>query len=231
MKKYFSIPTPLDFLKKYHIFSFEKYNHKRMKKILITWTSSGIWKNLGQELWKDYTIYGISRKSSGLEIEEFLWDINNEAFLSETYKKVPEIDWLILNAWVWYFDHFENISLKEHKEIIQTNLLANIIFTHIFSKKITSGIIFIWSISSKKSGKFWASYAASKFWLRGFAMNLKNEIKQNIHIINPKIVKTNFHKNSKIEIQWKFEQTNLEDILQVINEIIQWKEKRFEIDL
>ena len=62
-------------------------------------------------------------------------------------------------------------------------------------------------------------------------MNLKNEIKQNIHIINPKVVKTNFHKNSKIEIQWKFEETNLEDILQVINEIIQWKEKRFEIDL
>lgn len=231
MKKYFSIPTPLDFLKKYHIFSFEKYNHKRMKKILITWTSSGIWKNLGQELWKDYTIYGVSRKSSGLEIEEFLWDINNEAFLSETYKKVPEIDWLILNAWVWYFDHFENISLKEHKEIIQTNLLANIIFTHIFSKKITSGIIFIWSISSKKSGKFWASYAASKFWLRGFAMNLKNEFKQAIHIINPKIVKTNFHKNSKIEIQWKFQQTPIIDIIKTIEDIITGKEKRFEIDL
>ena len=147
MKKYFSIPTPLDFFLKYHIFSFEKYNHKRMKKILITGTSSGIGKNLGQELWKHHTIYGISRKSSDLEIQEFLWDINNEAFLSEIYKKVPEIDWIILNAWVGYFDRFENISLKEHKEIIQTNLLANIIFTHIFSKKITSGIIFIWSIS------------------------------------------------------------------------------------
>jgi short-subunit dehydrogenase len=202
-----------------------------MKNIFITGTSSGIWKFVAQNMQEIHTLYGISRHSSNLEIQEFLWDINDETFLSEIYKKVSEIDWLILNAWVWYFDHFENISLKEHKEIIQTNLLANIIFTHIFSKKITSGIIFIWSISSKKSGKFWASYAASKFWLRGFAMNLKNEIKQNIHIINPKIVKTNFHKNSKIEIQWKFEQTNLEDILQVINEIIQWKEKRFEIDL
>lgn len=180
---------------------------------------------------KNHTIYGISRNSSNLKIQEFLWDINNETFLSEIYKKVPEIDWLILNAWVGYFDTFKNISLEEHKEIIQTNLLSPIIFTSIFLDKIKSWIIFIGSISSKKSGKFWASYSASKFWLRGFAMNLKNEIKQNIHIINPKVVKTNFHKNSKIEIQWKFEQTNLEDILQVINEIIQWKEKRFEIDL
>lgn len=202
-----------------------------MKNIFITGTSSWIWKFVAQNMQEIHTIYGISRNSSNLKIQEFLWDMNDQTFLSEIYKKVPEIDWLILNAWVWYFDTFKNISLEEHKEIIQTNLLSPIIFTSIFLDKIKSWIIFIWSISSKKSGKYGASYSASKFWLRGFAMNLKNEIKQNIHIINPKVVKTNFHKNSKIEIQWKFEQTNLEDILQVINEIIQWKEKRFEIDL
>lgn len=202
-----------------------------MKNIFITGTSSWIWKFVAQNMQEVHTIYGISRNSSNLDIQEFLWNINDETFLSEIYKKVPEIDWLILNAWVWYFDIFKNISLEEHKEIIQTNLLSPIIFTSIFLDKLKSWIIFIGSISSKKSGKYGASYSASKFWLRGFAMNLKNEIKQNIHIINPKVVKTNFHKNSKIEIQWKFEETNLEDILQVINEIIQWKEKRFEIDL
>lgn len=202
-----------------------------MKNIFITGTSSWIWKFVAQNMQEIHTIYGISKNSSNLKIQEFLWNINDETFLSEIYKKVPEIDWLILNAWVGYFDTFKNISLEEHKEIIQTNLLSPIIFTSIFLDKLKSWIIFIGSISSKKSGKYGASYSASKFWLRGFAMNLKNEIKQNIHIINPKVVKTNFHKNSKIEIQWKFEQTNLEDILQVINEIIQWKEKRFEIDL
>ncbi|MGE4443402.1 MAG: SDR family NAD(P)-dependent oxidoreductase [Candidatus Altimarinota bacterium] len=202
-----------------------------MKNIFITGTSSGIGKFVAQNMQEIHTIYGISRNSSNLKIQEFLGNINDETFLSEIYKKVPEIDWLILNAGVGYFDTFKNISLEEHKEIIQTNLLSPIIFTSIFLDKIKSGIIFIGSISSKKSGKYGASYSASKFGLRGFAMNLKNEIKQNIHIINPKVVKTNFHKNSKIEIQGKFEETNLEDILQVINEIIQGKEKRFEIDL
>lgn len=202
-----------------------------MKKILITGTSSGIGKILGQELWKHHMIYGVSRNKSCLEIQEFLWDINDTNFLHEIHKNIPQIDYLILNAGVWYFDRFENIPINQHKEIIQTNLLANIIFTHIFLNKITSGIIFIWSISSKKSGKFWASYAASKFWLRGFAMNLKNESKLNIHIINPKVVKTNFHQNSKIQIQWIFQETPVIDIIKMIENIINRKEKRFEIDL
>jgi len=59
-----------------------------------------------------------------------------------------------LNAGIGYFDNFENISIKQHKDILQTNLISPIIFTSIFLDKIQSGIIFIGSISSKKSGKF-----------------------------------------------------------------------------
>jgi short-subunit dehydrogenase len=98
--------------------------------------------------------------------------------------------------------------------------------------KIKKWIIFIWSISSKKSWSLWASYAASKFWLRWFAMQLKNEVKWiKISIINPKIVKTNFHKNSKIEIVWKYKETSLDEILKVVKKIFSSEEKRFEIDL
>lgn len=202
-----------------------------MQKILITWTSSWIWHYLAKNLANNNEIYWISRKKSNLEINEFLWDINNDIFLNDLYKKIPEIDYLILNAWVWYFDKFENISINEHKEIINTNLLSPIIFTSLFLNKIKSWIIFIWSISSKKSWKFWSSYSASKFWLRGFAMNLKNELKLDIHIINPKVVSTNFHNKSKIEIVWKFPETKIENILITIKNIINWIEKKFEIDL
>lgn len=201
------------------------------KNIFITGISSWIGNFLGKELFKNHTIYGLSRNKSHLEVQEFLWDVNDENFLKEIYKNIPQIDWLILNAWVGYFDKFKNISLEEHKEIIHTNLLSPILLTSIFLDKIQSWIIFIGSISSKKSGKYGASYSASKFWLRGFAMNLKNEVKLNIHIINPKVVKTNFHKNSHIEIQGKFQETDIWNILNSVNEIIDWKEKRFEIDL
>lgn len=63
-------------------------------------------------------------------------------------------------------------------------------------------------------------------------MNLKNEVsKIKIQLINPKVVKTNFHKNSKVEIQWKYEETNINEILEIVSNILSWEEKRFEIDL
>jgi short-subunit dehydrogenase len=69
------------------------------------------------------------------------------------------------------------------------------------NNKIQKGIVCIGSICGKKSFKFGASYGASKFGIRGFAMQLKNELSSiSVHLINPKIVDTNFHKNSKIEI-------------------------------
>jgi hypothetical protein len=53
-------------------------------------------------------------------------------------------------------------------------------------------------------------------------MNLKNELKnKNIFIVNPKIVKTNFHNNSKVEIAGKYEETSIEEILKVIEDIIE----------
>ena len=204
-----------------------------MGKILITWTTSWIWNFLANNLKDIFEIIWVWRSDNKIEsISFFKWDLKDEIFLKNISDNISEIDYLIINAWVWYFDTFQNISIDEDKEIIETNLISPIILTKLLLPKIKQWIIFIWSISSKKSWSFWASYAASKFWLRWFAMQLKNEIKWiKISIINPKIVKTNFHKNSKIEIVWKYKETSLEEILKVVKEIINWGEKRFEIDL
>ena len=204
-----------------------------MKNILITWTNSWIWEYLSNNLKNENKIIWVWRNENNINwISYFKWDLKDESFLESLSKNISSIDYLIINAWIWYFDNFSNISELEHKEIINTNLLSPILLTHKILKKINLWIIFIWSVSSKKSWKYGASYSASKFWLRWFAMNLKNEITNlKIHLINPKIVKTNFHKNSKIEIVWKYEETNINEIFRVISGIISWNEKRFEIDL
>lgn len=76
-------------------------------------------------------------------------------------------------------------------------------------------------------------YQASKFWLRGFAWALKNELKdKKVFIINPKILETNFHKNSSVFIPTDKEKiTSLESIFEVVENILKNKETRFEIDL
>ena len=65
-------------------------------------------------------------------------------------------------------------------------------------------------------------YQASKFWLRGFAWALKNELKdKKIFIINPKILETNFHKNSSVFIPTDKEKiTSLESIFEVVENIL-----------
>lgn len=204
-------------------------------KILITWTTSWIWNYLALNLAKENSIIWVWRSENNIENIDFLqWDLKDLDFLQKIEKSIEKIDYLILNAWIWYFDNFKNISLEENREILETNLISPILLVNLLlnKEKIRKWIIFIWSIAGKKSAKNWASYAASKFWLRGFAMQLKNELKWiKLHIINPKIVLTNFHKNSKIEIVWKYEETKLEDILETIKNILYWIETRFEIDL
>lgn len=199
-------------------------------KILITWNSSWIGKHLYSGLKNENEVFWISR--TNVDPNSFVWDINDYDFLDEVVSKVWEIDYLILNAWVWSFDKFENISIEKHLQIINTNLTSNIIFVSKILKNIKKWVIFIWSIAGKKSLKYGSSYAASKFWLRGFAMQLKNENTwKKIHLINPSIVHTDFHKNSWVEIVWKYSETKIENILKTVNEILEKKETRFEIDL
>ncbi len=201
--------------------------------ILITWTTSWIWKYLRENLKENNNIIWISKSENNITNIDFLkWDLKDIDFLYKIWEKIKEVDYIILNAWIWFFDNFENISIENHINTIQTNLISPVVLTHILYKKIKKWIIIIWSISSKKSSKLWTSYSASKFGIRWFAMQLKNEIKwKKVFLINPKIIKTNLHKNAKIDIQNSFLNSKIEDILKTIKNIISWEEKKFEIDL
>ena len=207
------------------------------KNILITWTSKWIWKYLLKNLKEENEIIGISRsKSNENWFKEFNIDLTNIEVFNNIVKYLEQndkkLDVIIINAWVGFFWKFEEWSIEKYEEIINLNLLSPILMIKElkpFLKEKTK-IIFIWSILSKKFMKYAAVYQASKFGLRWFAGALKNEMK-GIHIINPRIVNTDFHNESKIEIEMWNRETKLEDIYNSIQLIIDWKESRFEIDL
>ncbi len=165
-------------------------------------------------------------------------DLTDFSSYSDFFEKIKKenlkFDVIIFNAWVWYFWDFKDISSEKYTEIINLNLLSPIIFLQkifpFLEKKVK--IIFMWSVAGKKAFKNGSVYQASKFGLRWLALALKNEFPGKIHIINPKLVKTDFHKNSYVEIDYKNERiTSLWDILKVVEDIILGKEERFEIDL
>ncbi|MDD3793817.1 MAG: SDR family NAD(P)-dependent oxidoreductase [Candidatus Gracilibacteria bacterium] len=210
------------------------------KNILITGTSKGIGNYLANNLKGDFNIFAISRTKSELNLyREINIDLTNFGLIDDFVKKCEQenifFDSLILNAGIGYFGNFESASDKEYLDIINTNLVSNILLIKGLKKSLNkkAKIIFIGSIIGKKFMKFGAVYQASKFGLRGFAGALKNEFKGIlVHIINPKIVDTNFHDNAKIDLNIPSDKYTLkDDILACINEIINGNEKRFEIDL
>lgn len=212
------------------------------KNILITWTSRGIWLYLLNNFKNSNNIIWISRTKSNInwfkEINIDLTDFDKYYNIITYFNKNNILlDWIIINAWVWYFWKYQNLNNEKYKEIINLNLLSPIILLkelYPFLRK-KAKIIFIWSVAWKKFLKNWSVYQASKFGLRWFAWSLKNELKwYNIHIINPKIVNTTFHDNvdNDIEIDFvKLKNTSLKDISNVIKKIFLWKENRYEIDL
>lgn len=210
------------------------------KNILITGTSKWIWNYLAWNLKNDFNIFCISRTKCDLEwVYEFNIDLTNFEVFDNLCKKFEQenirFDWLILNAWVWFFGKFWDASEKEYLDIINLNLTSNIILLKKLEKYLNkkSKIIFIWSIISKKFMKYWAVYQASKFGLRWFAWALKNEFSWIwVHIINPKIVDTTFHDKSKITLNFdNSKYTSKDSILKTVKDIFSWNEKKFEIDL
>lgn len=205
----------------------------KLKNILITWTSSGIWNAIKNNFEQNYNIIWVSRTGEN-DINIDLSDTQNlEKIIHYLQENNIILDSIILNAGIWFFDEFENISQQDHERILDLNLKSPILLTQkllpFLSEK--ARIIFTWSICSKKFMKYWAVYQASKFGIRGFAGSLKNELKwKKVHLINPKIVETNFHNYSKIPMD-SHKQTHMSDIITTVENIFSWEETRFEIDL
>lgn len=204
-------------------------NHYHMN-ILITWTNSWIWKAIKEGLWLNHNIFKVSKNQSE-EDNFFKCDLcKNEEIKNLDFKNTI-FDLLIFNAWVWQYWDFSEYTEEMIDEIIKLNLLSPIRLLKKLKNNINKNtkLIFIWSIASKKFMKNWSVYLASKFGLRWFAWWLKEDWKK-VHIINPKIVDTNFHKN-KLVLPDNVKPINAWDIVSVIENIISGKEVRFEIDL
>lgn len=206
---------------------------RKLKNVLITGTSSGIWDSLKTKFSDNYNIIWVSRTGEN----DINIDLSNTQNLEKIVHYLQEnkiiLDAIILNAGIWFFDEFENISQQDHEKMLDLNLKSPIILTQKLFPFLEekAKIIFIGSVCSKKFMKYWAVYQASKFGIRGFAGSLKNELRwKKIHLINPKIVETNFHNDSKIPMD-SHKKTHMIDIITTVEKIFSWEETRFEIDL
>lgn len=186
-----------------------------MKTVLLTGASSGIGLATGLRLAKEgYEIYGIGRTFEELPdypsgFHRFSCDITDTNALQKTLAEIrsqlgsPAPDILIHSAGVGLYGLQETLKATDLQTLIRTNLEAPILLTTEFlgfMKQRKSGhIIFLSSVTARKSNTYGCAYGATKAGLLSFAGSLFDEARKNgikVTTLLPDMTQTNLYRNA-----------------------------------
>lgn len=186
-----------------------------MKTVLLTGASSGIGLAIGLRLAKEgYTIYGIGRIFDDSipypeNFHRFVCDITEEKalvqILQNMRRQLPEAapDIIIHSAGVGLYGLQETLEPEDLKTLLRTNLEAPILITTEFlgfMKQRKSGhILFLSSVTAKKSNTYGCAYGATKAGLLSFANSLFDEVRKNgikVTTLLPDMTQTNLYRNA-----------------------------------
>ncbi len=106
-----------------------------------------------------------------------------EDLASQAVDEFGQIDVWVNNAGVGAVGSFGDIPLKEHEQVINTNLLGTVYGAYAalqqFRKQGHGILINVGSFAGKVAAPYLSSYSASKFGVRGLGMALRQELEQN----------------------------------------------------
>lgn len=186
-----------------------------MKTVLITGASSGIGLATGYKLAAEgYEVYGIGRcfqeeLSYPVSFHCYSCDITDTKALTRTLHDIrtqlpqPAPDIIIHSAGIGLYGLQETLEASELQSLVRTNLEAPILITTEFlgfMKQRKSGhILFLSSITAKKSNTYGCAYGATKAGLLSFANSLFEEVRKNgikVTTLLPDMTKTNLYRNA-----------------------------------
>jgi len=197
-------------------------NESNSKVVLITGCSSGIGFETAVEFarngFKTYASMRDLNKKSELEnityneklpLEILQIDVTKQESINSAINIIKNqddrVDVLINNAGYGMVGSIENLSIEEIKNQYETVVFGSIRMIKSimpFMKKQNSGkIINISSVSGQMGFALSSAYVSSKFALEGLTDSLRQELSLygiSLSLIEPGIVKSQFHKNMKI---------------------------------
>jgi NADP-dependent 3-hydroxy acid dehydrogenase YdfG len=185
--------------------------------VVVTGASSGIGLALVKALLAEgYAVLGIAKsfEKAGLNHPNFSGRSINLADLDGLPEAMSlllnEIDRpikaLINNAGIGRMGFLEQLSVKDIRLVMDTNLTSQVIVTKTFlpllKKQGEGDILFMGSEAALKGARQGSIYCASKFALRGFSQALREECGKSgvrITLINPGAVRTPFFEKLQFE--------------------------------
>ncbi len=186
-----------------------------MNTVLLTGASSGIGLAIGLRLAEEgYEVFGIGRTFADTitypaNFHKLACDITDSDALAKTLQEIrihmnqPAPDILIHSAGIGLYGLQETLKPTDLQSLIRTNLEAPILITTEFlgfMKQRKSGhIIFLSSVTAKKSNTYGCAYGATKAGLLSFANSLFDEVRKNgikITTLLPDMTQTNLYRNA-----------------------------------
>ncbi|GJM12124.1 MAG: short-chain dehydrogenase [Pseudohongiella sp.] len=187
------------------------------KLVIITGASSGIGLAITKALLEEgYAVLGIANnfEKAGIEHPDFssksinLADI--DALPQRLASLIDEIQLpvkaLINNAGIGRMGFLEQLSPKDIRLLLDTNLTAQILVTKAFlpllKKQGEGDVLFMGSEAALKGARQGSIYCASKFAIRGFSQALRDECGKagvRVTLINPGAVRTPFFEKLQFE--------------------------------
>lgn len=186
-----------------------------MQTVLISGASKGIGLAITQKLIQEgMFVYGLARDFSKTEFKNpnfksIECDLRNLKEIEFKTKEIKELDVLINNAGVGFFETLDKLKIEQIQEMLETNLMATISLTKLFLnhlKKSEGKILNISSESGLKGEKFGTIYCATKFAIRGFSESLLAELrKDNIQVscLFPGMVQSSFFEDKSFQPEQK----------------------------
>lgn len=183
-----------------------------MSSIFITGAGQGIGyaaaKRFANEGWRigatDVATGGLDKLRAEIG-EDYLFE-RLDVTDSDAFKAVIET-FAAMNGGVLFNDHFEDVTLAQHKSLLNVNVNgilygAHLVFPYL-AKSANASLINLSSGSADRGVPSIASYSGSKFFVRGLTEALNIEWKRHgIHVcaVAPHFVSTDMTKGDRAEI-------------------------------
>jgi short-subunit dehydrogenase len=152
-------------------------------------------------------------KDYGIKVIIMAYDLSHKENCYKIYEECKsqklQIDYLINNAGAGIFDYFHLSDIKIQEEMITLNMTSPTLLTHLFLQdmvKRNHGYIqFVASIASYLPTPLYATYGASKAYLKHLGISLNYELKDtkiHVSVINPGVTETEFFTSAGQKNSW-----------------------------